>query len=317
MTLSRPIIGILFGLMAYGVYSTGDAIVKFAGHQMGIFEIGLITTLFSLIPAAVTKRKEEHWRDVFRLNRPWLVHGVGFARMLCAVFITYSFVTVPLAEVYCIAFMSPAFTTLLSVILLREEVKLERWVLIAVSFVGVLLVVRPGFKTLELGHFTALGCAIFAGLSIIGTRIISTTEKRLSLALVPGCYTLAVNLVLMAYFGFVIPHLGTVALLAFAGILGGAGYLFQIAALKRAPASRVAPTQYSQLVWALSYGALFFAEFPDALGLVGLAIVTFAGLSNVVIDGARARIAGRWAEYRGNRKRPGTTGYRGAGPDPV
>jgi drug/metabolite transporter (DMT)-like permease len=317
VTIPRPIIGILFGLLAYGVYSTGDAIVKFAGHQMGTFEIGLITTLFSLIPASVSKRREERWGELLKLNRPWLVHSVGFARMLCAVFITYSFVTVPLAEVYCIAFLSPAFTTLLSVILLREEVKPERWVLIAVSFIGVLLVVRPGFKTLELGHVTALGCAIFAGLSIIGTRIISTTEKRISLAFVPGAYTLVVNLVLMAIFGFVVPRPETLALLAFAGILGGTGYLFQISALKRAPASRVAPTQYSQLIWALGYGALFFSEFPDALGLVGLGVVTFAGLSNVVIDGARTRIAGRWAEYRGKRKRPGATGYRGAGPDPV
>lgn len=309
--------GIGFGLAAYGVYSTADAMVKQAGHQLGTFEIGFITTLFSLIPAIVTRPKSEKIREVFHLSMPLLVHGIGIARMLCAVFITYSFVTIPLAEAYSITFLSPAFTTLMSVILLREEVKAERWLLIAVSFAGVLLVVRPGFRTLELGHLTALGCALFAGLSIIGTRIVSTREKRISLAVIPGLYTLGVNLTLLLVFGITNPRPETVALLAVAGMLGGAGYLFQIAGLKRAPASRVAPTQYSQLIWALLYGALFFGEFPDHLGLIGLGVVTLAGIANVLVDGARARLAGRWAEYRSHRKRKGLTGYRGAGPDPV
>jgi drug/metabolite transporter (DMT)-like permease len=101
------------------------------------------------------------------------------------------------------------------------------------------------------------------------------------------------------------------------GMLGGIGYLLQIAALSKAPASREAPTQYSQLVWALIYGASFFNEVPDAVGIAGLGLVVASGIANVFADGARARIAGRWAEYRGRREISEPTGFQGPGPDPV
>ena len=121
----------------------------------------------------------------------------------------------------------------------------------------------------------------------------------------------------MLSLGARLPELGDVGLLFVCGIVGGVGYLLQIAALERAPASRIAPMQYSQIVWALVFGALFFSEVPDSVGLVGLAIVVVAGVGNIVADGARARIAGRWAEYRGRTAVDAPTGYRGPGPDPV
>ena len=121
----------------------------------------------------------------------------------------------------------------------------------------------------------------------------------------------------MLLFGFIVPSLLTLATLLACGILGGAGYLLQIAALKRAEASRVAPMQYSQIVWALIFGAVFFHEAPDALGLVGLGIVVISGIANIFSDGARTRIAGRWSEYRARRARSGPSGFKGPGPDPV
>ncbi len=60
--------------------------------------------------------------------------------------------------------------------------------------------------------------------------------------------------------------------------------------------------QYSQIVWALLLGALFFAEVPDALALIGLAIIVVAGVGGVFTDGADARIAGRFAEYRARKQ---------------
>lgn len=303
-------LGILLAIAAYAAYAFADAIVKGLGQSVGMFEIGLFVTLFSLLPALFTKPRDEAWRDTFRFRHPWRMQFVAVFRVTASVMITYSFITIPLAEAYCIVFLIPVFITLLSVVVLKEEVGLTRWVLLLVSFAGVLLVVRPGFRELELGHLTALACAVSAAIATVLTRQISGTERRISLFMLPTLYTILANLVLLLLvsgfsgFGWV-----ELAVMFVCGLLGGAGWLLQIAAIANAPASRIAPIQYSQIVWALVLGALFFAELPDGLSLVGLGIVVIAGITNVFFDGARARIAGRFAEYRARK--------RGAQPQPV
>jgi drug/metabolite transporter (DMT)-like permease len=315
--LSPAALGVVLALCAYAVYSTSDAMVKGLGGSLSPFEIGLFTTIFSIIPAIFSKPKADRWRDTFRFNRFWMVQLIGLTRTICAISITYSFVTIPLAEAYSIVFLTPVFATILSVLVLREEVTLDRWALVIVSFVGVLIVVRPGFRELELGHITAVICAVCAAISVIAMRMISGTERRITLFVMPGLYTLVTNLVLIIATGFSWPSWTLLGGLLVCGVLGGVGYLMQITALSKAPASRVAPTQYSQLVWALVFGAAFFNEVPDAVGLAGLGLVVASGVANVFADGARARIAGRWAEYRGRREINEPTGFQGPGPDPV
>jgi drug/metabolite transporter (DMT)-like permease len=298
-------------------FSTGDAMIKGLGPSLSTFEIGFFGTIFSFIPAAFSKPRDERWRDTFKLNRPLLVIVVAICRTLSAVLITYSFVTIPLAEAYCLVFLIPVLATILSVVVLKEEVSLTRWVLVVVSFLGVLLVVRPGFRELQLGHLTALLCALAAAVSLTVIRMISGAERRVTLFALPGLMTIAANLVGLLVIGASMPSLPVFGLLLVAGVLGGVGYLLQLKGVALAPASRVAPMQYSQIIWALIYGALFFSEFPDAISLIGLVVVIGSGVTGIFADGARARIAGRWAEYTARRVNPSPDDFKGPGPDPV
>ena len=316
-SLSPAALGVVLALLAYAAYSTGDAMVKGLGGSLGPFEIGLFTTIFSIIPALFSKPKDERWRDTFKVSRPWLRGVIAVCRTASAMLITYSFVTIPLAEAYSLVFLIPVMTIILSVVVLHEKVGFDRWVLVILSFIGVMIVVRPGFKELELGHLTAFLCAISAAISVTAMRMVSGQERRVSLFALPGLLTLAANAFLLILVGGVWPSWTLLGGLLVCGILGGIGYLLQIAAVATAPASRVAPMQYSQIVWALIYGALFFAEGPDAIGLVGLAIVVIAGVGNIFADGARTRIAGRWAEYRARQVNPSPDDFKGPGPDPV
>ena len=316
-SLSPAALGVVLALLAYAAYSTGDAMVKGLGGSLGPFEIGLFTTIFSIIPALFSKPKDERWRDTFKVSRPWLMGVIAVCRTASAMLITYSFVTIPLAEAYSLVFLIPVMTIILSVVVLHEKVGFDRWVLVILSLIGVMIVVRPGFKELELGHLTAFLCAISAAISVTATRMVSGQERRVSLFALPGLLTLAANAFLLIMVGGVWPSWTLLGGLLVCGILGGIGYLLQIAAVATAPASRVAPMQYSQIVWALIYGALFFAEGPDAIGLVGLAIVVIAGVGNIFADGARTRIAGRWAEYRARQVNPSPDDFKGPGPDPV
>jgi len=315
--ISPITLGVLCALGAMASFSTGDAVVKSLGGQLSTFEIGFFTTLFSFIPALFTKPREERWRDTFKLNRPALMVLVAVCRTLSALLIVYSFVTIPLAEAYCLVFLIPVLATILSVVVLKEQVSKTRWVLVVVSFLGVLLVVRPGFREIELGHLTAFICAIAAAISLTTIRLLSGAERRVTLFAVPGLLTISANLVGMAVIGAIWPSPAVFGALLIAGVLGGIGYLLQLKGVSLAPASRVAPMQYSQIIWALIYGALFFSELPDVISIAGLAVVVASGLANVFLDGARTRIAGRWAEYRARRDNPSPDDFKGPGPDPV
>jgi drug/metabolite transporter (DMT)-like permease len=83
------------------------------------------------------------------------------------------------------------------------------------------------------------------------------------------------------------------------GLIGGTAYAVQMAALARAPASLLAPFQYSQFLWGLLFGAMFFSELPDFIGFVGVAIVITSGVGSALADNIRARVALRWAQKGG------------------
>ncbi|MFO5197620.1 EamA family transporter, partial [Salmonella enterica subsp. enterica serovar Typhimurium] len=74
------------------------------------------------------------------------------------------------------------------------------------------------------------------------------------------------------------------------GGLGGTGNILFIAATRRIPASQIAPGQYSQIAWAIIFGAIFFHEYPDLIAWVGLVIVAAGGILNVISDETRIRI---------------------------
>ena len=275
-------IGVLFAFLAYASFSVADALIKATGPAMSVFEIAFFTTSLSIIPVMLTKRGER-WRDLYKLRHPWLVH------LRCATAITgtacvmFAFTHIPFADVYAIGFLTPIVVTLLGVLVLKEHVALHRWLLLIISFLGVVLVIRPGVRELQLGHL-AIFCSVFlGGITTIILRHVAPKERRVSLVGLQVLYSGIVNGLLMIPF-FVVPSLEQMAVFLGIGLLGGTGGLLLISAARRSPANLVAPVQYSQLIWAIVFGALFFGEYPDYVAVVGLIIVLAAGLANVMTE---------------------------------
>jgi drug/metabolite transporter (DMT)-like permease len=232
------------------------------------------------------------------------MHGRAFLYTAATLCFTFAVTTIPFAETYSLAFLSPLFLALFAVVVLRENVVAARWILIALSFVGVLIVVRPGFRELSVGHLSAILCALLAAAANTILRIVSTSEKQISIIAMNGLYQLVVCGVLMLVAGFTPLDSMQLGRLAIIGIMGGFAQILIIRAVARTPASHIGPTQYVQILWAVALGAVFFNETPDAIGYIGLAILVIAGIATVFSDGAQARIAGRWTEYRARRGEP-------------
>ena len=156
-----------------------------------------------------------------------------------------------------------------------------------------MLVVRPGFRELQLGHITALSATIFASIVSIILRQVSQTEKRITITGYSVAYALLLNAGIMLFSGLqFVPDPKQFVTLATVGTIGGFGNVLIIRAAKAAPMAFVAPTQYIQIVWAVALGALFFAEIPGPFVLVGLVVMAFAGYLCFPTGGNRSPVGG-------------------------
>lgn len=274
--------GVIAGFITYAFFSTSDAASKALGARLSVFEILFFLTLSSFLTFTFAKPSNERWRDIFQMNRPHLVFLRNTTGVIGSILGVYAFTTLSLAEAYSLLFLVPAFVTILSIPLLGEQVGWRRWLAVLVGFAGVLLVVRPGFRELHLGHLAAIVAAGFAAVSLITIRKIGRSENRITLLTTLYLSMVVVDGILMLVFGFQVPTWREVAIFTLGGFLGGIGQITMIVATRLAPSNRVAPAQYSQIIWALVYGAAFFGDWPDAVAFVGIALVVASGLFTLV-----------------------------------
>jgi drug/metabolite transporter (DMT)-like permease len=183
----------------------------------------------------------------------------------------------PMADVKAISFISPLLVTLFAVWLLREEVRWDRWVAVAVGFFGVLFIVRPSSAMLQLPALLAIGTALCYSLYQILTRKFSDTEDPITTLF----YTAVVGCVLMtlaAPLFWRTPELRHVPLFMLLGVAGGFGHYMLIKAMELENASFLSPLGYTQLLWAILFGFLVFGDLPDLHAFVGMAIIVASGL---------------------------------------
>jgi drug/metabolite transporter (DMT)-like permease len=231
---------------------------------------------FALVPVALVTFHGGglHLLRTERLGLHLLRGGFGLIAAFCA-FTAFSLM--PLADAYAIIFATPLLITVLSVPLLGETVRWRRGMAVVVGFGGVLIMLQPGNGSLELAAGAAMMTAAASALSVVVVRKLSTTETTASIAF----YTNITALVAMAFllpFDFVLPNLADLAMMALAGLTAGSAVMLLVAGYRRAPAAVVAPFQYSQMLWGVGLGLLFWGDVPAAAVAVGATIVVASGL---------------------------------------
>ncbi|GAB4361026.1 MAG: DMT family transporter [Oricola sp.] len=273
---NAPVRGLGFAFLAFGLFATHDAIIKALGQDYSVFQIIFFAMLFAFIPMSVLMVTDGTPAN-FRPRHPWLVLARALLSLAAMSAAFYAFVILPLAEVYALLFATPLLITALSVPLLGETVRARRWAAVVVGLVGVLIVLRPGLTAFSPGHIAALAAALASSLATIIVRKIGSEERSAVLIV----YPMLVSMVIMGGALPLVYHpveLPALALMAAVGLLSVIAQLCTIAAYRYAPAAVVAPTQYSQILWATGYGAVFFAERPDAMVALGAGIVIASGI---------------------------------------
>ncbi len=177
-----------------------------------------------------------------------------------------------------VVFLAPLVVAALAGPLLGEWVGWRRGIAIFVGFLGILIVVRPGFGGLHPAFLLAFGAMLAYALFMLLTRYLAAHDTPLVMlfySVLLGAFALAP----FALWQWVWPAtLLQWLLLPALGMLGGTGHYFFIHAYRLAPASSVAPFLYLQLMSMVSFGYAVFGDVPDVWTLVGSAVIIGSGV---------------------------------------
>ena len=275
-TLPAPTLAALLGLAAFATFSTHDLLVKQLGASYSPFQIVFFSALLSfplITLAMITDERPGTLRPV----HPWWMLTRSLSGTTSAVAAFYAFTELPLSQVYAVIFAAPLMITVLAVPILGETVRLRRGLAVLVGFGGVAVVLNPSATEFGPGHIAALLAAATGALNAVIVRKIGQEERAVVMVL----YPMMSNLVLMgAAMPFVYAPVaaGDLGLLTVVAALVLCAMALLVAAYRRGDAIIVAPMQYSQIIWAAVFGAVFFGEYPDAQTYIGTAIVAASGL---------------------------------------
>lgn len=186
----------------------------------------------------------------------------------------------PVAEATAFLFVAPLIVVVVGGFGLRERVGALGWAATVAGFAGILLIARPGGGLDPVGVALALGTACLAATYGLLSRVLARTESTLAMLF----YSALVGAVVFGlpaplFWDGPTPTALQAVLFVSIGVWGGVGHFLFTAAHRDAPASTLAPLAYAQLVFAALLGWLVFGDVPDAVGLLGMGIVTAAGIA--------------------------------------
>ena len=268
--------GILFMVLSTVLFAGVNAIVKLEVARYPIGEVAFYRALFALVTAAVIILPRTGVA-VFRTRR-YLAHlqrGISqFGSMTC-MFVAFSLMS--LGSAVAISFAAPLFTTLLSIVVLKERVGIHRWSALVIGFVGVVIVTEPGRGTFQLGALFALANAVLISSVAIAIRRMSATESTETLTIYQMIVITVCTLFLLP-FGFTAPSWLDAGALALAGCGNGIAQYWWTRSLSLAPPSAIVPFNYLSLVWATLLGFAIWGDVPTPHLLVGAVVVVLSGL---------------------------------------
>ncbi len=268
--------GIALLLLAVLCFSLLDATSKTLAQDYAVAQVAWARYFFHLL--IFTPLTWWHYGAATAHTRRLGLHVVRAALLVAVtvLFIT-ALVYVPLADATALSFVTPLLVTILSVLLFKERIGRHRWAAALVGFLGVLIIIRPGAGVAHWASFLVLAMALCYAFYQLATRSLNRTELPATTLF----YTAVVGTALTALslpFVWQWPTPSDWLLMALLGVLGGAGHLILIVALRFASPAMIAPFMYVQLLYATGWGWLLFDQIPDGWTAVGATLIAVAGL---------------------------------------
>lgn len=275
--LTDKLRGILLLIGAVACFGVVDGLSKILIETQSFGQVVLARYVFALpiLLIATTPRK---WKSLFQTQLVGLQIVRGLTPVVIGGSMVFAVSYLPLAEATVILFAGPFFVVALSGWLLGERVSSSSWIGVAVGFLAVLVVARPGFSELsKYTIFPAIGAVFYAAFQLLTRRLGAAGEHPTT--------TLAWTLVIGNLVGIPLAIAGWLPqtpeswLLSLClGVVFGLSQFLLAKAFALAPANVLTPFSYFQILSAVVFGLLVFHDVPDRWTLIGIALIIGAGL---------------------------------------
>ena len=285
--------GVAIILASVAAMAFADAVVKLVSSNLTIWQVFVARSLFA-VPCLLALGYIKGV-PLPAISSKWVVLRSALLVLTWLAFYA-SLPVLDLSVAAVAVYTNPILTALLSAVVLGERVSKRQWLGVVVGFVGVAAILRPGSDAFTWLIVLPLMAAAFYSTAMVLTRAKCRNDDAVSLALglhgsfiVTGLVATTVLAIMnldpantVAYpflLGGWVPMGWTDwALMAFLGVLSAAFFLGVARAYQIAPPQIIGTFDYAYLVSAAMWGFVFFCEKPDAPTLVGMALITIAGL---------------------------------------
>ncbi|PPR09303.1 MAG: Riboflavin transporter [Alphaproteobacteria bacterium MarineAlpha11_Bin1] len=187
----------------------------------------------------------------------------------------YALSKIPLADAVAIMFSRPLYGTIFAIVFLGELVGLRRWTALLIGFLGVLIMVRPGFEVLNVGLASVFIASIAGAGSAVFIRFLSRTESPDTITIYYVIFTTPIML-LLALFVWQTPTWEQLGWLLFMGLVGTLGQRAMSRGFAAADASIMLPMDYTRLIVAALFGFILFSEIPSIYTALGGLLIFFS-----------------------------------------
>ena len=275
--LGFPAVAVLL-IIASGTALAGmDALAKFLALEVPIIMVLWGRYFFHTVITFGAYSAKTRSLRFLRARRPGL-QFLRAAALFGATFFMYLAITrMPLGDAAAIQFLAPVLVTALSGLLLGEYVGPRRWMGVACGFIGVLLVARPGSGVLGWNALLPLATAVLLAIYMMMTRIIRNQDDPATTTFYSTALGALVLSALVIFYWQTLSNFQWGLMIAM-GAAGAGGHFMLVKAFHSAEASMLAPFTYAQVLAAILWGYLLFADIPSPWTISGAGVVIASGL---------------------------------------
>ncbi len=268
--MNKKLFVIFLSLIGTGTAAIMVSGIKLLSQDLNPFMIAFYRCLFGVIVMLPFM--------IYNYPEAWKTHNIKlqFVRSAINVYSMISWFTaigtLQLEKAAAIGFTTPLFTTILAIIFLGEVVRIQRITALIVGFIGILVVIRPGYIPFESGALWLLTAAITFSIVIIIVKKLTEKDSSLTTAFYQMAFMVPPTFFIALFFWESI-NINQILLLIFVAI---AGFITQFSfaqCLKMAETTFIMPIQFTKLIWLSLIGYFFFMEVPDIWTWIGASII--------------------------------------------
>ena len=275
MELNNPR-GILLMALGFALFAVADTIAKVLVEYYPPVQVVFIRMLGLFCGVNLIMLYKFKWVGNSNNLPKQLLRGLAQAGS--AVSFLIGLTTITIADATSIAFVAPLFVIILSYFILKEPIGIRRWLAVVIGFSGTLIIIRPGFEIINLGHIFIIVAALLFAVRQIISRLIASTDDPLTTAFFTAYTSVSIFVLFQPWVWTPITDKNHIFLfLVFASFAGIAEFLV-IKSLQIAHAVVVSPLQYTLLIWVTIFGFFIWGILPDVWTFFGAGVIIATGL---------------------------------------